>query len=455
MKYAIVLAAGKGTRMRSSKNKVMHTLLHKPMIGHVVDHLDEIDIEKTVVVTGYESESVQSYLQDRVEYAMQDEQNGTAHAVAQVDQLRGKIGSTIVLYGDCALIQSSSMEAIFQQHEGYDLTILTANVTNPDRYARVIRDRQGDVMKIVDARDVSELDTAFNEINLGVYCFNNELLFKYLADINHDSKDELNIVDLVEILKEKGHRIQAIRVKDAQEFMGVNDRYELMLSTKWLRDKINMHHLSNGVTIYDPETTYIGKDVIIEEDVTIYPNTHIYGDTHIKSGATITSNSWLNNVVVGEQTTIESSKIVDSIIGSYTTIGPYAHIRVHSVVGDHVRIGDYVELKKTTMGNHASSAHLSYLGDATIAERVNIGGGVITVNYDGKLKHPTTIDEGAFIGCNVNLIAPIRVGKDAVIAAGSTLDKDVEDGSLAIARSRQENKLGYGEKFLKNKREKI
>lgn len=453
MKYAIVLAAGQGTRMMSSENKVMQPLLHKPMIGHVVDHLEAVNVEKTVVVTGYQREGVQEYLKDRVEYAYQDEQLGTGSAVSVVSQLKDKQGSTLILLGDCALVQPEALNHIFTNHEGFDLTIVSATMQNPKHYNRVLRDHQGDVDKIVDVREATELESKTNEINLGVYCFNNELLYRYLPDINANAKDHLNIIDLVEIMKRNGHRIQALKVDDPYPFMGINDRVQLAASNIWLRDYVNKKHMEKGVTFVDPSATFVGADVRIDSDVTLYPNVHIYGKSVIKKGSTVLPGSWLNNATIGEDSTIDSSKIQDSSVGDRVTVGPYAHLRMHTEVGDDVRIGNFVEFKKTKFGNKSNSAHLTYLGDSEIGSGVNIGCGVVTVNYDGKNKHKTIVEDGAFIGSNANLIAPIRVGENAVVAAGSTVDKDVEAGAMAIARSQQINKPEYGKRYT-SKRDK-
>jgi len=451
MKYAIILAAGKGTRMKSKNNKVMHKILNKPMIGHVVDNLEEIDIDQTVVVTGFREESIKNYLGDRVEYATQDEQKGTAHAVSQVSQLKDKSGSTLLLYGDSALISQSTLQKIYKAHGDHDLTIVSAQVKNPGRYARVIRDNQGNIKKIVETRNATELEATSKEINLGVYCFNNELLYKYLPEIEDDSKEELNIIDLVSVMRKNGHKIQAIKIEDASEFMGINDRFELAKASQWMRNKINHYWLEKGVSILDPNNTYIGPDVEIEADVIIEPNSHIYGNSIIMSGVTVTANSYIVNSEIGPNTVIESSKIVDSKVGSDSTIGPFAHLRNHTELGNHVRVGNFVEMKNTKVGNHTATAHLSYLGDAEVGSYVNIGCGVVTINYDGKEKHKTVIGDHSFVGSQSGLVAPVTVGENVLVAAGSMITEDVESDDLAIARQRQSIKKGYGRKYLEEK----
>ena len=454
MKYAIVLAAGRGTRMKSGKNKVMHELLGKPMIGHLVDHLINIDIDDIVVVTGYQRELVQGYLGNDISYAYQDEQIGTGDAVSKVTQLANKKGSTLLVFGDCALLQPETLERVFEAHEGFDLTIASATTQTPGIYSRVMRDSQGKIDKIVDHRDLSKLqDQSSNEINLGVYCFNNELLFEYLPKIGEvNPSEDLNIIDLVKIMKEDKREIQAFRVDDAQEFMGVNDRLQLAKAQTWMQNDLNQKHLLNGVSILDPKSTYIGPDVQIEQDATIYPNNHIFGKTLIKNNVTIYPGSWIENAVIGENSEIKSSRITDSRVGMNSTVGPNAHLRDKTHVKNAVRIGDFVELKNTTVGTQSTIAHLSYIGDAKLGRHVNIGAGVITANYDGKKKHTTVIEDGAFVGCNSNLIAPIIIHKNSMIAAGSTITDDVEENDLAIARARQEIKEDFVE--LKRKKER-
>lgn len=455
MKYAIVLAAGKGTRMKTNKNKVMHPILCKPMIGHVVDNLHQTDVEQIVVVTGHGKDDIENYLKDKVEYAHQSEQIGTGDAVAQVSQLKGKEGSTLIMFGDCALIQPDTIEEIFAAHEGHDLTILSAKPNDLRGFSRIYRNNQGEVYKIVDSREIGEEDNINNEINLGIYCVNNELLFKYLPELNNNyTKDEINIMDLISIMKENGHKIQAKRVEDYEEFLGVNDRGQLNHANDWIQSKINDKHLHNGVTIIDPMTTYIGANVTIGVDSIIYPNVHIYGESTIGEGVEIRPNSWIDNGVIGDFSIVDASHIVDSSIGSHTKLGPYAHLRAHTEVGDNVRIGNFVEFKNTKFGNNSASAHLTYLGDSEIGKYVNIGCGVVTVNYDGKSKNKTIVEDGAFIGSNSNLIAPITVGAKAVVAAGSTISKNVGKSDMVIARPDTVIKEGYGEKYLKKEESK-
>ncbi|WZU01714.1 bifunctional UDP-N-acetylglucosamine diphosphorylase/glucosamine-1-phosphate N-acetyltransferase GlmU [Erysipelothrix sp. D19-032] len=340
---------------------------------------------------------------------------------------------------------------LFDAHEGHDLTIMSAQVQEPGNYRRIIRDNQGQIDHIVDFRNLTDSERNIREISLGIFCVNNELLFKYLPEFKDDTNtEEINLTQLVKIMKTNGHKIQSLRAEDYQEFMGVNDRFQLNTSMRWLQERINAQDMYNGVTIISPSDTYIGPDVIIEPDATIYPNTHIYGKSIIRSGATIYPNSWIENATIGENTTIDSSRITDSTVGAQTTIGPNAHIRMHSDIGNKVRIGNFVEMKNVIFEDLSRSAHLTYLGDAKVGKDVNIGCGVVTANYDGKNKYRTEIGSGSFIGSHSTLIAPVTIGENALVAAASVVSDDVEDGAMAIARTRQETKPGYGERF-KNK----
>ncbi len=451
MKYAIVLAAGESTRMKTNKNKVMHQILHKPMIGHLVDNLKKVGFDETVVVTGYKNEAVENYLGDLVDYAFQKERTGTADAVSQVSQLRDKQGSTLVVLGDCALIQPETMRMMFEKHEGYDLTLVSSVVKGPSQAHRIIRDNQGALDRVASAASLSEDQLSIDEIALGAYVVNNELLFKYIQQIIDDSEtnnEELNISKMVQVFKENNHALQTIRVKDYHEFTGANDRHQLLQSEKWLQDRINAKHMDNGVTLLSPKDIYIGPDVTIEQDVIIYPNNHIYGKSSIASDTTLLPNNWLNRAQIGSNTSLDSSKIVDSSVGNHSTVGPQAHLRADTHVKNHCRIGNFVEFKTVTLEDGTNCAHLVYLGNTKVGKDVNIGCGVVTANYDGVNKNMTTIGDNSFIGSNANLIAPINIGKNVLVAAGSTITEDVPDGDMAIARNRTEIKVGYGNKFI-------
>lgn len=450
MKSAIVLAAGKGTRMKSSKNKVMHEVLGKPMIGHVVDRLSSIDVDEVVMVVGHQASAIQDYLKDRVIYAMQEPQQGTGHAVMQATALEGKSGDTLILYGDCPLISVETMKTMFEHNQGKALTVLTAVLEDPAQYGRIVRDEQGNILKIVEFKDASDEERKIKEINTGIYCVSNELLFKHLADLTNDNvQKEYYLTDLVEIFAKHRYDVQGLVVEDINEVMGVNDRFDLLKASNWLQNKINTRLMQEGVTFIDPKATYVDEDVVIGEDTILYPNVYITSGSILGKRNEILPNTIIHNSQIGDDNVIDSSRIMDSRIDNDVTVGPFAHLRNGTVIESKNRIGNFVEFKNSRLGFDSRCAHLTYVGDADVGSKVNFGCGVVTVNYDGKNKFKTIIKDGAFIGSNVNLIAPITVGENAVVAAGTTANKDVLDGEMAIGRSRQENKVGYGLKYKK------
>lgn len=451
MRSAIVLAAGKGTRMKSTLCKVMHPVMNKPMIGHIIDRLKEAGVSRIIVVVGHGAESIKEYLQDSVEYALQEPQLGTGHAVMQANMLKDLDGDTIVLCGDGPCIQTQTIQKVFEANKEQACTVVTAKLEDGKSYGRIVRNDQGFVKKIVEAKDCSSEELAIKEINTGIYCFKNKVLFENLNEIkNENAQKEYYLTDMVEILQSKGHVVNAMTVNDVDELMGVNDRLDLAKANVWMKRHINKMHMLNGVTIIDPEHTYIDVDVQIKEDTTIYPNVYIQGNTIIGSGVTILSNSFLKDAIIEDGVIIDSSKIVDSTVGERSSVGPMSHLRNHTVVGQDCRIGNFVELKNTNFGNGSKCAHLTYIGDSDVGKKVNFGCGVVTVNYDGKNKYRTVVKDGAFIGSNVNLIAPVTVGENTLLAAGSTITQSVKDGDMGIARSRQEIKKGYGTRY-KNK----
>ena len=451
MKSAIVLAAGKGTTMKSSLCKVMHPVLNKPMIGHIVTNLEQCHVDHIVVVVGHGAESVKEYLKDRVTYALQEPQLGTGHAVMQAQTLASLNGYTIILNGDGPCIQKETIEAAFEANKDYEMTVLTSILPDGARYGRIVRNAASMVEKIVEAKDCSEEELKIREINTGIFCFKNQLLFENLKEIKNDNaQKEYYLTDLVEIFNRKQYRVNAMVVKDGDETMGCNDRIDLAKANKWLQRKTNEKHMLNGVTIIDPEHTYIDVDVEIGQDSVIYPNVHIQGVSKIGSKVEILPNSFLRNVRIEDNCVIDSSKIVESTVGKGTTIGPMSHLRNNTEICENVRIGNFVEFKNSHFGDGSKCAHLTYIGDSDFGKKINVGCGVVTVNYDGKHKFRTTVKDGAFIGSNCNLIAPVTIGENALLAAGSTITDSVEDGDMGIARARQTNKEGFGTKY-KNK----
>lgn len=449
--YAVVLAAGQGTRMKSKLYKVLHPVCGKPMVEHVVDHIREIGTERIVTIVGHGAELVQEQLGDRSEYALQEEQLGTAHAVQQADRVLGTLsGTTLVVCGDTPLIRPETMKALLDHHKESNAkaTILTGLPADPTGYGRIIRNEDGHVERIVEQKDASDDEQKVNEINSGTYCFDNEALFKALKLVKNDnSQGEYYLPDVIEILKNQGEIISAYATTDFEETLGVNDRVALAQAEEQMRARIAERHMRNGVSIISPQNTYISAEAVIGADTILQPGVMIEGASIIGEDCEIGQNSHIINSQIGNGTTIHSSVIINSVVGTDTTVGPFAHIRPDSEIGNKAKIGNFVEIKKTKLGNHSKVSHLSYIGDADVGERVNIGCGTITVNYDGKNKFLTTIEDDSFVGCNSNLVAPVTIGKGAYVAAGSTITKNVPADSLSIARARQENKDGYVKKL--------
>ena len=452
MTSAIIMAAGKGTRMNSEKAKTMHKVLGKPMLEHINDTLDNLGVNRRVIVVGHGKEEIISYFGDKAEYAEQKQLLGSGHAVMQAEQLKGEKGKTLIINGDCPLIQKETYEKLLETAEQYPLVLLTVVLENPAHYGRIVRNSDNEVEAIVERKDCDEEQAKIKEINAGIYCVDNELLWKYIPELtDNNAQHEFYVTQLVEIFRNHGHRVAAVVSGDPGEMSGINTRKELVEATKWLQNRINNYWLSHGVTLMEPETTYISPETVIGEDTIIYGNVRIEGKTVIGTDNVITEGTYLNNAVIGNGNNIKSSYVTDSEMEDDIKLGPWAQLRNGCHIGSNARIGNFVEMKNTKFGNGSKCAHLTYVGDCEVGENVNFGCGVVTVNYDGKHKFKTIIGNGCFIGSNVNLIAPITVGDNAVIAAGSTVNHDVEAGDMAIARSRQENKPGYGLRY-KNKK---
>ena len=448
MKSAIVLAAGKGTRMKSQLGKVMHCVADKPMIGHIVAALKQAGVSRIVVIVGHDAQSVKAYLGDEVSYALQEPQLGTGHAVMQAQELADLGGDTIVLNGDGPCIQKETIEQAFAANETHALTVLSAVLDQGLHYGRIVRDEQGHVKKIVEAKDCTPSELEIKEINTGLFVFKNKELFAGLKEIRNDNaQKEYYLTDLVEIFNRNGWSTNAMIVKDHEETMGVNDRLDLAKAEAWMRKHINERHMREGVTLIDPDHTYIGADVTIKADTIIYPNVVIQGNTNIGSHVQILPNSFLRDAIIGDDVVIDSSKIIDSQVDAHTTVGPMSHLRGHTHIHEHCRIGNFVEFKNSDFGEGSKCAHLTYIGDSDFGKQINVGCGVVTVNYDGKHKFRTTVKDGAFIGSNCNLIAPLTIGENALLAAGSTITDSVADGDMGIARNRQMNKQGFGTKY--------
>ena len=449
--FAVILAAGQGTRMKSKLYKVLHPVCGKPMVEHVIDHIGSLDVERVVTVVGHGAELVKETLGNKSEYVLQAEQLGTAHAVLQAEPILGSLeGTTLVVCGDTPLIRPETMQALFAHHEAKNAkaTILTAVAENPTGYGRILRDADGQVAQIVEQKDASADQQLVKEINTGTYCFDNKALFEALKQVKNDNaQGEYYLPDVIEILQKQGEVVAAYVTDNFDETLGVNDRFALSQAEELMRARINERHMRNGVTIINPATTHISADAVIGSDSILLPGVIIEGKTVIGEDCKIGPNSHIVDSRIGNGTTIHSSVVLNSQVGNKTAVGPFAHLRPDSSLGNHVKVGNFVEVKKSTLGDDTKVSHLSYIGDAEVGSNVNIGCGSITVNYDGKNKFKTMIEDDVFVGCNSNLVAPVTLRKGSFIAAGSTITKEVPEEALAVARARQENKLGYVSKL--------
>lgn len=446
---AIILAAGKGTRMKSKYPKVVHKVCGKEMVNHIIDVSKKSGVRDIVAILGHESDTVKSRLPENTVIAMQTEQLGTGHAVIMAKAHIKDEDTILVLCGDTPLIKEDTLKRLFNYHieNSYHATVLTTEVENPTGYGRIIRDKNLDLLKIVEQKDATEYEKLVKEINSGIYCFNGKSLRESLDLLdNNNAQGEYYLTDTIKIIREKGNKVGAFNGSTIEELMGVNSRVELSKAEEIMRRRINESHMVNGVTIIDTNSTYIEADVEIGNDTIIYPGVMLRGNTKIGSGCTIEINSCITNSVVGDNSKVMNSTVIDSVIGENTTVGPYAYLRPKSNLGNNVKIGDFVEVKNATIEDNSKASHLSYIGDAHVGKDVNIGCGVVFVNYDGKNKFKSVVKDGAFIGSNSNLVAPVTVEKKGYIATGSTITDDVPEGSLAIARGRQVVKEGWVEK---------
>ncbi len=446
-RHAIILAAGKGTRMKSKKYKVLHEVAGKSMIEHVLNNVKQSGVNQIVTIVGHGAESVKETLGNQSLYSFQEEQLGTAHAVKMAEEhLANKEGTTIVVCGDTPLITSETLQALIRHHESKQaqVTVLTASTFNPQGYGRIVRNSDQTLERIVEEKDASEAERLINEISSGIFAFDNQVLFEKLEQVNNDNaQGEYYLPDVVSLILNDGEKAEIYNTQNFEEIMGINDRVMLSQAEKALQKRINHFHMKNGVTIIDPDTTFIGPDVEIGIDTTIEPGVRIGGYTTIGEEVLVGQFSEINNSTICSNANIKQSVVNDSVVGENTKVGPFAQLRPGSNLGAGVKVGNFVEVKKADLKDGAKVSHLSYIGDAEIGERTNVGCGSITVNYDGVNKFKTIVGKDAFIGCNTNLIAPVTVGDQSLIAAGSTITDDIPKESLALARARQVNKEGY------------
>ena len=448
--HVVILAAGKGTRMKSARPKVLHPLAGRPLIEHVLRTVDGLHADNVVVVVGHGADDVRAALAARpsVKFAVQSPQLGTGHALLQTEALlAGQSGTVLLIYADVPLLQPATLSRLVEHHRAAKAaaTVLTTELPDPYGYGRIIRDSGGRIQRIVEERDASGPERAITEINTGIYCLDLRPLFESLHQLATDnSQGEYYLTDLVTMYRQRNLKVETLNLESPAEVRGVNSRVDLADLSRVLRNRKNHELMLAGVTLEDPASTYIDADVSVGADTLIGPNVFLEGKTSIGERCRVHAGCRLTDTFVGNDVTIlDHCVLVDSRVENAARIGPFAHLRPASVVGEDAHVGNFVELKKTTMGRRSKANHLAYLGDTTIGERVNVGAGTITCNYDGVTKHPTIIEDGAFIGSDSQLIAPVRIGAGAYVAAGSSITKDVPAGALGVSRARQDNKLDW------------
>ncbi len=439
---SIILAAGQGSRMKSKYPKVLHQILGRPMLQYVIDAANEADSAQVLVVVGFEGQQVIDAIGQDIQYIWQTEQRGTGHAVMMAeDVLKGISGDLLVLYGDTPLLKADTLKQLVRtkRESKAAAAVLTTELANPSGYGRILRNDAGNIIGIIEDKDASAVEKAINEVNTGVYCFEISILLQTLKKITpHNAQGEYYLTDVIKILAEEGSKIAGLITNEADEVMGPNDRIQLAGTENYLKTAINQKWMKAAVSIVDPSFTYIGPEVEIGRDTIIHPGTFLSGKTKVGENCSIGPHTKIIDSTIGSDSSIQFSLISGAQIGEANNIGPYAYIRPGTVSDEKVKFGDFVEVKNCRIAKGSKVPHLTYLGDTEVGAGVNIGAGTITCNYDGIKKHKTVIKDGAFIGSNANLVAPVVIGERATVGAGSTITKEVPDKALAIARSKQE-----------------
>lgn len=447
---AVILAAGKGVRMRSAYPKVVHRVAGIPMIQHVIQAVRAAGIRTIYVVVGHGREYVYKALAGiNVEYVIQEQQLGTGHALRQAEAFLEDTSAVLVLSGDIPLIQADTLTSLLNQQEESQATatVLSTTLNHPAGYGRIIRNPDQSLQRIVEEKDASPEQKQIAEINSGIYCFKTREVFPRLANLTTDNaQGEYYLTDVLAMMIKDQHRVGVMLSTASDDILGINDRVQMAYCEAVLRRRKNIALMRAGVTMIDPGSVFIDQQVLIGEETVILPHTMIEGETVIGPGCNIGPSVRISNSKIGAQVTIESARIIDAHIDDQCNIGPFAYLRPGTRLGHGVKVGDFVEIKNSIIGEHSKIPHLSYVGDAQVGTGVNIGAGTITCNYDGANKYPTFLEDGVFIGSNTNLVAPIRIGKDSVTGAGSTITRDVPPGTLAVERARQRNIKGWAKK---------
>jgi len=451
--HVVVLAAGKSTRMKSARPKVLHDLSGRMLIEHVLHSASALEPETTTLVVGHAADDVRAALAGwpSLQFVVQSPQLGTGHALLQAESvLKDKKGVVLLLYGDVPLLSTSTLQRLLEAHRGSKAaaTILTTEMPDPYGYGRIVRDEKGHISRIVEERDASAEEHKIREINSGIYAFNLSGLFSALHNLATDNaQGEYYLTDLVADFYQNKKLVESLLLDSPDELRGINSRVELAELTAIIRARKNRSLMIGGVTLEDPASTYVDEEVTVAADTMIGPNVRLQGKTSVGERCRIEAGSRLTNVKVGNGVTIlDHCVLTDAVVGDDAKIGPFAHVRPASVVGEGAHVGNFVELKKTTLGIGSKANHLAYLGDAKIGDGVNVGAGTITCNYDGVNKHVTTIEDGAFIGSDTQLIAPVTIGRGAYVGTGTTIREDVPAGALAVSAGKQRNIDGWVEK---------
>jgi bifunctional UDP-N-acetylglucosamine pyrophosphorylase / glucosamine-1-phosphate N-acetyltransferase len=443
---SIVLAAGKGTRMKSELPKVLHKVNGVSMVKKVLNVLEKSGIMRNIAVLGHKKEEIITALGD-IEYVVQEEQLGTGHAVAMAkEKLIDFDGTVIVLCGDTPLIKSETIKSMIEFHTTNNAaaTVLTAEFANPFGYGRIVKDNNGNIDSIIEEKEASDEVKKIKEGNTGFYCFDSKKLFKALGAVtNTNEKGEYYLTDVIKILKNSGEKVEAFKIDDEDEVIGVNSLEQLAQAAKILRKRKNSELMANGVVIVDPATVYIEEEVEIGNDTVIYPNVTIEGKTKIGKKCKIVGNTRIESCIIGDKVEIEASVLEESIVSDLVTIGPFAHLRPKAELGRKVHVGNFVEIKKSILHEGVKAGHLTYIGDSEVGENTNIGAGTITCNYDGKNKFKTEIGKNVFVGSDTKFVAPVKIGDNVLIGAGSVITKDVPEDALAVARAKQIIKEGW------------
>lgn len=444
---ALILAAGKGTRMKSKLPKVLHKVGGVPMVEQVLNTVKAAGTERQVVVVGFGGEAVQTYLGKQAETVMQEQQLGTGHAVLQAEPLlKDATGTLLVTCGDTPLVREETFRALMQYHAetGAAATVLTAIMPDSFGYGRVIRDAKGQVTKIVEQKDGTLEELAVREVNAGIYCFELPLLWDLLHHVgNNNAQGEYYLTDIIGMLVDAGKTVSAYAAPEYQETLGVNSRLQLAEAERVLRQRKLEQLMTDGVSIIDPGNTYVDTTVTVGRDTVLHPGTILEGTTTIGEDCHVGPYVRMTNVKMGDNDHLQFTYAHDCEIKNGCEIGPFVHFRPNTVIGNDVKVGNYMEVKNSNIGDGTKLPHLSYIGDSDVGQHVNIGCGTITVNYDGKIKYRTHIGNHAFVGCNSNLVAPVSVGDYAYVAAGSTITKDVPEKALGVGRARQKNIDGW------------